>query len=84
MVYYWVNQCRRHVKEKLKNNIFQAEIVSLLPLPDYLLVYAKLFESPNEFYFEMKVKRYLERRYDLFNGKKMRVAIPEKQMALVS
>ncbi|BBO89411.1 hypothetical protein DSCOOX_25910 [Desulfosarcina ovata subsp. ovata] len=74
----------RPVKGGLRKNIFQVEIVSILPLPDYFLIYTKLLESPKEFDFEMKVPRYLERKYNLFNGKKIRVAIPEKQIVLVS
>jgi len=74
----------RPIREGLRKNTFQVEIVSLLPLPDYFMVYAKLFESPNEFDFEIKVPRYLERKYKLFKGKKIRVAIPEKQIVLVS
>ena len=74
----------RPVRVSLRNNIFQVEIVSLLPLPDYFMIYAKLFESPKEFDFEIKVPRYLERKYNLCSGKKIRVAIPEKQIVLVS
>ncbi|WP_155321683.1 ATP-binding cassette domain-containing protein [Desulfosarcina ovata] len=72
------------IRGGLRKNTFQVEIVSILPLPDYFMVYAKLPESPKEFDFEIKVPRYLERKYNLYNRKKIRVAIPEKQIVLVS
>ena len=72
------------VRGALRNNIFQVEIISLLPLPDHFMIYTKLFESPKELDFEIKIPRYFERKYNLYSGKKIRVAIPEKQIVLVS
>jgi hypothetical protein len=37
-----------------------------------------------EYDFEIKIPRYLERRYNLFQGKKTRLAIPEKQIVFIT
>lgn len=74
----------RPIRESLKNNIFQVEIISILPLPDHFMICAKLMESPMAYDFEIKIPRYLERKYDFYIGKKIRVAIPEKQAIVVA
>ena len=72
------------VKGSLRNNLFNVEIVSILPLPDNFMIHAKITGSPMEYDFEIKIPRYLERRYNLFQGKKTRLAIPEKQIVFIT
>lgn len=71
------------VRESLKNNMYQVEIVTLLPFPDHIMIYTKLMGSPMEYDFEIKIPKYLERKYNLCIGEKIRVAIPEKQVIIV-
>ena len=70
------------IKDSLKANVFSGEIISLFTLPEYCLVCFKMNGSPKEYDFEIKFPRYFRERHNLFQGKKIEVAIWEPNIIL--
>ena len=70
------------VKDSLERNLFSGEIVSLFPLPEYCLMNFRIDGSPKRFDFELKFPRYIIERHNLYQGKKIRVAVWEPNIIL--
>jgi ABC-type Fe3+/spermidine/putrescine transport system ATPase subunit len=70
------------LKDSLRQNVFSGEIVSLFPFPDYCLMWFKIDGGPRKHDFEIKFPIHLRDRHNLFQGKKIRVALWEPNIIL--
>ena len=65
------------VRESLRRNIFQGEIISLFMLPEYCVMRFRMAGSARPFDFESRFPAYIRERLDLSVGKKITVALWE-------
>lgn len=72
------------IKNSLKRNVFSGKIVSVFHLPEYCLIYFKVGGSPQRYDFEIKFPRYLLERHNLYQGKRIQVALWEPNIILLS
>ncbi|MFC1670565.1 ABC transporter ATP-binding protein [Spirochaetota bacterium] len=65
------------LRDSLNRNVFPGTIVNLFPLPDSCLMWFKMENSNSEYDLELKIPLHLRERHNLYNGKKVRVALWE-------
>jgi hypothetical protein len=65
------------LRDPLKDNVIAGTIASVVPFPEYCMIYFKSDDSRREYDFEIKLPPYLKDRHDLFPGKAVRIAFWE-------
>jgi ABC-type Fe3+/spermidine/putrescine transport system ATPase subunit len=70
------------IRDTLRRNVLAGEITGLFPLLEEYVMWFRMERSPRKYDLELRFPIYMQGRHDLYEGKKIRVALWEPMITL--